>query len=174
MKADNSHSPQDEQELEQLPLVRVYTDGACEPNPGAGGWAAILVYSSHEKVLTGGHPATTNNRMELQAANAALETLKRPCRVEIYTDSEYLRRGITEWLPQWIANGWRTAGRKPVQNQDLWRRLKALAETHRVTWRWIEGHAGHPFNERADRLARQAIDRSGATEPETEAQPKLF
>jgi ribonuclease HI len=174
MKAEDSDPTRDEQGLEQSPPVRVYTDGACDPNPGPGGWAAILVYSSREKVLTGGHPATTNNRMELQAASAALEALKRPCRVEIYTDSEYLRRGITEWLPRWIANGWRTAGRKPVRNKDLWRRLKTLAEVHHVTWRWIRGHAGHPFNERADRLAWQAIDRSGVAEPEAEAQPKMF
>jgi ribonuclease HI len=137
--------------------VVIYTDGACDPNPGPGGWAAILRSGPHEKVISGSHPDTTNNRMELQAALSALRALKRPCHVTLHTDSEYVRQGITEWLPAWRRQGWRTGGRRPVQNQDLWQALATAAEEHRVEWRWVRGHAGDPLNERADRLARAAI-----------------
>ncbi len=138
-------------------LVEVHTDGACSGNPGPGGWAAILRSGAKELELAGGEPLTTNNRMELMAAIAALEALKRPTRVRVYTDSQYLRLGITEWLRSWKARGWRTADKKPVKNQDLWERLDAANRRHRVNWRWLKGHAGHPGNERADELARGAI-----------------
>lgn len=139
-------------------VVEIFTDGACSGNPGPGGWGAILRYRGVEKELAGGEPETTNNRMELMAAIRALEALTRPSRVRLYTDSTYLRDGITKWITDWKARGWRTAGRKPVKNQDLWRRLEAALTRHRVEWRWIRGHAGHPENERADELARQAIE----------------
>jgi ribonuclease HI len=142
--------------------VVIYTDGACDPNPGPGGWAAVLCYGRHEKVISGSDPQTTNNRMELQAALSALRALKRPCRVRLHTDSEYLRRGISEWLPAWRSRGWRTANRKPVQNQDLWQPLAAETERHEVEWHWVRGHAGDPLNERVDRLAREAIPRPPA------------
>lgn len=138
--------------------VEAYTDGACRGNPGPGGWAAILRHGRHEKELYGAEPQTTNNRMELMAAIGALEALKRPCEVWLHTDSEYLKKGVTEWLPQWKARGWKTAGRQPVKNRDLWERLERAAQRHRVHWRWIRGHAGHPENERADALANRAID----------------
>ncbi len=138
-------------------VVEVHTDGACSGNPGPGGWAAILRWSGHEKELSGGEAETTNNRMELTAAIRALESLKRPMRVRIHTDSQYLQRGIREWLPGWKARGWRTADRKPVANRDLWERLDELARRHRIEWVWLRGHAGDPLNERADRLARAAI-----------------
>lgn len=141
----------------------VFTDGACAGNPGPGGWAAILRYGEHEKVLQGGASLTTNNRMELRAAIAAFQALTRPCAVEIHTDSEYLRRGITEWLATWQRNGWRTASKQPVKNQDLWRALQAAMRPHRVTWQWVRGHAGHPLNERADRLAVSALNTLGVT-----------
>ena len=139
------------------PQVTIYTDGACKPNPGPGGWAAILRYRRHEKVLTGREPQTTNNRMELQAAISALEALREPCQVELYTDSKYMQQGITDWLPNWIARGWRKSDRKPVRNVDLWKRLYALIQQHDVHWHWVPGHSGDPQNERVDRLARQAI-----------------
>jgi ribonuclease HI len=139
--------------------VVIYTDGACDPNPGPGGWAAILRYGSHEKVISGGDPETTNNRMELQAALSALKTLTRSCRLTMYTDSEYLRRGITQWLAAWIRAGWRTSDRRAVRNQDLWQALAAEVQRHHVDWRWVRGHAGDPLNERVDRLARGAIPR---------------
>lgn len=138
--------------------VEAYTDGACRGNPGPGGWAAILRHGRHEKELYGAEPQTTNNRMELMAAIRALEALKRPCEVWLHTDSEYLKKGVTEWLPQWKARGWKTAGRQPVKNRDLWERLEHAAQRHRVHWKWIRGHAGHPENERADALANRAID----------------
>ncbi len=141
----------------------VFTDGACAGNPGPGGWAAILQYGEHEKVLQGGASLTTNNRMELRAAIAAFQALTRPCVVEVHTDSEYLRRGITEWLPIWQRNGWRTAAKQPVKNQDLWRALQTAMRSHRVTWHWVRGHAGHPLNERADRLAVTALNTLGVT-----------
>jgi ribonuclease HI len=139
-----------------LSKVSIYTDGACLGNPGPGGWAAILRSGEHEKVLTGFEKQTTNNRMELTAAIQALESLKRPCEVEIYTDSEYLRRGITEWLPAWRARGWKRKGGS-LANVDLWQALDAAVNRHQVKWKWVRGHAGHVQNERVDRLARQAI-----------------
>lgn len=134
--------------------VQVHTDGACLGNPGPGGWAALLEWRGIERELAGGEPATTNNRMELMAAIAALEALKEPCEVALSTDSQYLRQGITEWLPGWRRRGWKTAGGEPVKNRDLWERLAAAVGRHAVQWHWVRGHAGHPQNERVDRLAR--------------------
>ena len=139
--------------------VEIFTDGACSGNPGPGGWGAILRYKGVEKELSGAELQTTNNRMELMAAIAALEALKEPVEVDLYTDSEYLRRGITEWLPGWKARGWKTAAKKPVKNADLWQRLEAAMAPHVVRWHWVKGHAGHAENERADALARAAIRR---------------
>jgi ribonuclease HI len=139
--------------------VEIWTDGACRGNPGPGGWGAVLRYNGHEKELAGGEAETTNNRMELMAAIRALESLKRPCRVHLTTDSNYVRHGITDWLPRWRRNGWRTASRKPVKNVDLWQRLDRAAARHDVRWTWVRGHSGHPENERADRLATAAADR---------------
>jgi len=141
--------------------VRIWTDGACSGNPGPGGWGAVLRCNGTEKELSGGEPGTTNNRMELMAAIRALEALKRPCRVELTTDSNYVRQGMTEWLPRWQANGWKTAARKPVKNEDLWRRLNQASARHQVSWVWVRGHSGHPENERADRLATDAARRVG-------------
>lgn len=141
-----------------MSLVEIYTDGACRGNPGPGGWGALLTSGEHAKELSGAEPLTTNNRMELTAVIRALEALKRPSQLRIFTDSEYVRRGITEWLRNWKARGWKTADRKPVKNQDLWERLDALAAGHEVEWRWVKGHAGIPGNERVDRLANEAID----------------
>jgi ribonuclease HI len=138
-------------------VVEVHTDGACSGNPGPGGWGAVLRWRGRQRELSGFEPETTNNRMELRAAIGALETLKRPMTVRLYTDSNYLRSGITAWLPLWKANGWRTADKKPVRNQDLWRALEAALGRHRVEWRWVRGHSGNPDNERADQLAREAI-----------------
>jgi ribonuclease HI len=138
-----------------MSAVEVFTDGACLGNPGPGGWAALLRFGAHEKLLAGGEMATTNNRMELYAAIAALEALTRACEVELSTDSQYLRQGIEEWLPRWRANGWRTADKKPVKNQDLWERLAQAAARHRVSWRWVRGHAGHVENEIVDGAARE-------------------
>ncbi len=138
--------------------VEIYTDGACRGNPGPGGWAAILRSGAHEKEIKGAVRETTNNRMELIAAIKALEALKRSCRVTLFTDSSYVKNGITEWLPQWKRRGWRTAGKKPVKNMDLWQRLDELSAEHEVKWRWVKGHAGTPGNERADELANLAID----------------
>jgi ribonuclease HI len=143
--------------MASMPEVEIFTDGACSGNPGPGGWGAVLRYGAVEKEMSGGEPATTNNRMELMAAIAGLEALKRPCRVRLYTDSMYLRDGITRWLPAWKARAWRTADKKPVKNVDLWQRLEAAAAAHDVDWHWVRGHAGHPENERADALARGAI-----------------
>jgi len=137
--------------------VDIFTDGACSGNPGPGGWGAILRYNGVEKELSGGEPETTNNRMEMMAAIAALEARKRPARVRLHTDSTYLKDGITKWIHAWKARGWKTAGKKPVKNQDLWQRLETAIEPHEVTWFWVKGHAGHPENERADELARDAI-----------------
>lgn len=139
--------------------VEIFTDGACSGNPGPGGWGALLRYKGVERELAGGEAATTNNRMELMAAIAALEALKRPSRVRLSTDSTYVRDGITKWLPRWKANGWRTADRKPVKNQDLWERLDAALAEHRIEWLWVRGHAGDADNERVDELARNAIRR---------------
>ncbi len=145
-------------EVPSKPQVRIYTDGACDPNPGPGGWAALLRSGPHEKTLTGSEQDTTNNRMELTAALRALEALKGPSRVDLYTDSEYLRRGITEWLPAWRRRGWRRKGGE-LKNVDLWQALDKALQTHEVSWHWVRGHAGHRENEMVDRLARQAIRR---------------
>jgi ribonuclease HI len=139
------------------PHVVIHTDGACSVNPGPGGWGAILAFGDRVKELKGGEPHTTNNRMELMAAIAAFEALKRPCLVDLHTDSQYLRNGITTWINQWKRNGWRTADKKPVKNVDLWQRLDAVLAKHRVRWHWVRGHAGDAMNERADLLAREGI-----------------
>ena len=141
-----------------MPNVEAFTDGACRGNPGPGGWGVVLRSGGHVKELFGGDPATTNNRMELRAAIEALTALKQPCKVDLYTDSTYVRSGIMEWLPAWRARGWRTADKKPVKNQDLWEALSAQAARHEVTWHWVKGHSGHPENERADELANEGID----------------
>jgi len=143
-------------QAQSFPDVDIYTDGGCDPNPGPGGWGAILLYGPHAKEISGAEPATTNNRMELTAAIEALRFLKRPCRVNMYTDSQYLRRGITEWLPAWRAHGWRKADGKPVENVELWQELAQQTERHLVEWHWVRGHRGQPLNERADRLATEA------------------
>jgi ribonuclease HI len=140
-------------------FIEIYTDGACSGNPGPGGWGTILRFQGKERELSGGNPETTNNQMELQAAIEGLKALKEPCDVELYTDSQYLRQGITQWIHNWKRNGWRTADKKPVKNQQLWEELDALAQTHTVKWHWLKGHAGHPENERCDELARNEIDR---------------
>ena len=142
-----------------MSVVDIFTDGACSGNPGPGGWGVLLRYGTSERELCGGEAATTNNRMELMAAIKAIEALKRPSQVRLHTDSVYLRDGITRWISGWKANGWKTAARKPVKNVDLWRRLDALAAGHRIEWRWVKGHAGHPDNERADALARIGLAR---------------
>jgi ribonuclease HI len=139
-------------------VIEIYTDGACRGNPGPGGWAALLQLNGHEKELSGAEQLTTNNRMELTAVIRALEALKRPVEARINTDSEYVRRGITEWLRGWKARNWRTADKKPVKNQDLWQQLEAACARHKLEWRWVPGHAGVPGNERVDRLANEAID----------------
>ncbi|WP_448203348.1 ribonuclease HI [Azospirillum sp. sgz302134] len=148
----------DKQVVEGAPkAVDIFTDGACSGNPGPGGWGAILRYGTVEKELYGGEPATTNNRMELMAAIQALEALKRPMKVRLYTDSEYVKNGITQWIHGWKAKGWKTADKKPVKNEDLWRRLDAAKQQHDIEFHWVRGHAGHPENERADALARQGV-----------------
>jgi ribonuclease HI len=141
----------------ELSQVDIFTDGACRGNPGPGGWAAILRYRSTEQELSGFAAETTNNRMEMTAAIEGLEALKRPCRVRLYSDSQYLRDGITKWINEWKRRGWRTAGKQPIKNIDLWQRLDAAAARHTVSWIWVRGHAGHPENERADALARARI-----------------
>ena len=141
-----------------MSVVEIYTDGACRGNPGPGGWGATLRFAEQFKELAGAEQHTTNNRMELTAVIRALEALKRPVEARLFTDSEYVRRGITEWVPGWKARGWRTADRKPVKNQDLWEALSALAERHEVEWHWVRGHSGHPENERADALANRGLD----------------
>jgi ribonuclease HI len=138
--------------------VVIHADGACRGNPGPGGWGAFLSFGDHEKEIFGGEPATTNNRMELTAVIRALESLKEPCEINVYTDSQYVRRGILEWVPQWKARGWKTADKKPVKNQDLWQQLETEAARHRIEWHWVPGHAGVPGNERVDALANAAID----------------
>ncbi len=141
-----------------LQRVEAFTDGACSGNPGPGGWGALLRYKDQEKRLQGGEANTTNNRMELMAAIMALESLKRRCRVDLTTDSQYLRQGITQWIHQWQQRGWRTADKKPVKNQDLWQRLQAAAQQHEMHWHWVKGHAGHTENEIADQLARAGLE----------------
>jgi ribonuclease HI len=139
------------------PSVEIFTDGACSGNPGPGGWGAILRSGAHEKELKGGEERTTNNRMELMAAITALEALKKPSHVDLHTDSEYVKNGITAWIHNWKRNGWRTADKKPVKNAELWQRLEQALEHHEVKWHWVKGHAGHPENERADELAREGM-----------------
>lgn len=142
--------------MDGLPSVTIYTDGACDPNPGPGGWAALLRYGDHEKVLSGSEGQTTNNRMELTAAIQALKELKEPCRVRLYTDSEYVKRGITEWMPKWLERNWRRKG-GALANVDLWKKLDAAMAPHQIKWVWVRGHSGDRDNQRVDRLARQAI-----------------
>lgn len=137
--------------------ITIYTDGGCEGNPGPGGWAALLLWNGRAKAVSGGEPATTNNRMELMAALGGLRALKEPCEIEFYTDSEYLRKGISEWIAGWKARGWKTRDKSPVKNSDLWRALDAATVGHKIRWRWVKGHAGHEHNERCDELAREAI-----------------
>jgi ribonuclease HI len=137
--------------------VQIFTDGACSGNPGPGGWGAVLRFDGKEKELKGGEPVTTNNRMELMAAISALETLKRDCSVDMFTDSNYLKDGITKWIHSWRRNGWRTADRKPVKNAELWQRLDAALGRHQIRWHWVRGHTGHAENERADTLAREGM-----------------
>lgn len=139
------------------PAVTVFTDGACSGNPGPGGWGAILMSGSHRKEISGGEANSTNNRMELMAAISALEALKRPSDVDLTTDSNYVKNGITTWIHGWKKNGWKTADKKPVKNAELWQRLEAATKRHKVTWHWVKGHAGHPENERADELAREGM-----------------
>ena len=142
-----------------LKKIEIYTDGACSGNPGPGGWGAILRFKGKERELSGGRLDTTNNQMELTAAIEALRALKEPCAVDLYTDSQYLRQGITEWIHSWKRNNWRTSDRKPVKNRELWEELELLAQKHQVAWHWLKGHAGHPENERCDELARLEIAR---------------
>ena len=142
----------------ELAETEIFTDGACRGNPGPGGWGVLLRYNGHEKTLYGAEPMTTNNRMELLAAINALESLKRPCRVRLTTDSQYVQKGIREWLANWKRRGWKTAARKPVKNADLWQRLDTAIVGHEIQWEWVRGHSGHPENELADELANKAID----------------
>ena len=144
--------------MTELPQVEIATDGACKGNPGPGGWGAVLRFGTTERELAGGEPLTTNNRMELTAAIEGLNALKRPCRVRLSTDSRYVMDGLTKWIKGWQRNGWKTADRKPVKNADLWQALIDAAAPHRIEWLWVKGHAGHPENERADRLASAAAD----------------
>lgn len=140
-----------------LPYVTIYTDGACSGNPGPGGWGAVLISGEKEKDLKGGEAETTNNRMELMAAIEALNALKKPCRIDLHTDSNYVRQGITQWIHDWKKRGWKTADKKPVKNMDLWQTLEEATQRHSVKWHWVKGHNGHPLNERADALARAGI-----------------
>lgn len=144
--------------MNSLPHVTIYTDGACDPNPGPGGWAALLRFNDREKILTGSDPDTTNNRMELTAAIEGLHALNRPCRIDFYTDSNYLKQGITEWMPRWQARDWRRKGGK-LANVDLWRALDQATRQHAINWHWVKGHAGDQDNQRVDQLARKAIHR---------------
>ena len=143
--------------MSHRPEVELFTDGACSGNPGPGGWGAILRMGGRERELSGGEPATTNNRREMMAAIAGLEALQRPCKVALFTDSTYVKDGVTKWIKGWKRNGWKTADKKPVKNIDLWQRLDAVHAQHQVVWHWVRGHSGHPENERADALARAAI-----------------
>ena len=145
--------------MPDLPLVEIYTDGACRGNPGPGGWAALLRMREKEREISGGERLTTNNRMELTAAIRGLEALSRPCWVQLHTDSQYVRDGITRWIHKWLQNGWRTADKKPVKNAELWQELVAAAERHRVEWHWVKGHSGHPENDRVDAIACAEADK---------------
>ena len=145
--------------------IEIFTDGACKGNPGRGGWGAVLRYGSHEKELFGGEELTTNNRMELTAVIRALECLRRPSRVIVHTDSQYVQKGIDQWIHAWKARGWKTAERKPVKNEDLWRELDALAARHQIAWKWVRGHAGHVENERADALANRGVEALAGSAP---------
>ena len=147
--------------MAELTLVEIWTDGGSKPNPGPGGWAAILRNGGHERELSGGDAETTNNRMELTAAIMALEALKRPCRVVLHTDSEYVRNGMERWIKGWVRNDWRNSAKQPVKNYELWQRLLAAAKPHRIEWRWVRGHSGDPMNERADQLATAAREALG-------------
>lgn len=138
--------------------IIIFTDGACRGNPGPGGWAALLRYGKHEKIITGAERNTTNNRMELMAAIKALASVQESCRIELYTDSQYVQKGITEWLPMWIKRQWKTAAKKPVKNADLWAELSSQTSRHQMVWHWVKGHSGHPENERVDKSANKAID----------------
>lgn len=149
-------------------IVEIFTDGACKGNPGPGGWGALMRFKGVEKSLSGYEPHTTNNRMELMAAIESLKALTRPCSVKLTTDSEYLRKGITEWMVKWKKNGWKTAAKEPVKNADLWQLLDIEAKRHQVKWHWVKGHAGHPENEAADQLANAAIA-AAATKPQAKA-----
>lgn len=159
MDSENPAEGEGGKAAERGGTVEVWTDGGCRPNPGPGGWAAILRYGNVEKELSGADPATTNNRMELTAAISALEALKRPCRVILHTDSEYVRNGVTRWVKGWVRNNWRNSAKDPVANMELWQRLLAAAKPHEVEWRWVRGHAGDEMNERADRLATEAREK---------------
>ncbi len=143
-------------------VVEIYTDGACKGNPGVGGWGALLKYNDHEQELYGGEELTTNNRMELLAAIRALEALKRPCKVHLHTDSQYVQKGMQEWMPGWKTRNWRTANKKPVKNDDLWKLLDQLVQQHEVEWFWVRGHSGHAGNERADELANRGVEKIAA------------
>lgn len=145
--------------LNSKPQVTIYTDGGCRPNPGPGGYGVLLIYGDQQKELSGGSTSTTNNQMELTAACVALEALKEPCKVTLYTDSEYVKKGITTWMKDWVRNGWKTASRQPVKNQDLWQRLHEATQRHDITWKWVRGHAGHAYNELVDQLATRARQR---------------
>ncbi len=147
--------------------VQIFTDGACKGNPGPGGWGALLIHGEREKELFGGENPTTNNRMELTAVIEALQSLKRPCRVVVHTDSQYVQLGISEWLPNWMRRGWRTAAKKPVKNADLWQRLHDVAARHEIQWRWVRGHAGNVGNERADELANRGVESLSEPHPLT-------
>ena len=145
------------------PQVVIYTDGACSGNPGPGGWGAVMLSGESRKEICGGEPGSTNNRMEMMAAIQALEALKKPCKVDLHTDSTYVMKGISEWIHAWKRRGWRTADNKPVKNDDLWRRLDEARSRHDVKWHWVKGHAGHELNERADELARQGLSEARVT-----------
>lgn len=142
--------------------ITIYTDGACKGNPGPGGWGVLLEYNGRKKTMHGGEPLTTNNRMEMMAAISALETLREACDITLFTDSKYVMQGLNEWLPGWKARGWKTASKQPVKNQDLWERLDAAVQRHKIEWRWVKGHAGDPGNEMADQLANQGIEQMQA------------
>ncbi|HWS40362.1 MAG TPA: ribonuclease HI [Arenimonas sp.] len=142
-----------------MPQIEIHTDGACSGNPGPGGWGALLRFGKTEKELSGGELLTTNNRMELLAAIEALESLNKSCQIDLYTDSQYVQKGITEWMPNWIKRGWKNAKGEPVKNQDLWQRLNKAVASHKIVWHWVKGHAGHVDNERVDELARMAADK---------------